>query len=331
MEFSQVTEEQRNAFVLRIAPGGDDLVADALARDEILIGWQDAKGLLDPSLSWPSFREVVASTYYKHELTLRKAGGAAGQLWRFMRSMNPGDLVVVPHPGVFYVAEIAGEAAHGSTIHEYYRRPVRWLNGIQPIQRKVARAALQSRMKIYNSCADASDLVDAILECVDMAAVGASPTFHQDLHSRLISETIAEIRAGRLDSYGFESLIQDVMLSLGATRCPITARSKDYGADLVATFLLAGVFEQRVAIQAKHHYKTDIPLGADVVAEVIRGLEEENANLGMIITAGKLSDEAAAAAQAYFDEKGIKIELVDGEQFASLIVERGLGAYRKVA
>lgn len=326
-----MTEEARNAFVLRIAPGGEDMVSEALARDEILIGWRDAKNLLDSSLSWPDFREIVSSTYYADAPTLRKAGSAAGQLWRFLRDMKPGDLVVVPHPGVFYVAEITGEATHGSQAHNLYRRPVRWLNGKQAIPRKVARAAMQSRMKIYNSCADAGDLVDAILECVGLAATGASPTFHQDLHSRLISETIAEIRAGRLDSYGFESLIQDVMLSLGATQCPITARSKDYGADLVATFLLAGVFELRIAIQAKHYYKTDIPLGPEVVAEVIRGLEEENANLGMIITAGKLSDDAAVAAQAYFDEKGIKIELVDGEQFASLIVERGLGAYRKVA
>lgn len=321
--------DNRSAFVLRIAPGGEDMVRNALASDEILIGWRDAKGLISPELSWPQFRDVVSKAHYPDESNLRRAGGAAGQLWRFLRDMKPGDLVVVPHPGVFYVAEVIGNPAQGSEKHDFYRRSVCWLNNKQPISRRIARAALQSRMKIQGTCADATDLVDAILECVGLAASGVEPTFHRDLHTRLINQTIAEIRGGRLDSYGFESLIKDVMLGLGASQCSIIARSIDYGADLVATFLLAGVFEMRVAIQAKHHYKTEIPLGPEVVAEVIRGIEEENANLGMIITAGKLSDEAIEAAREYFEKSGIKIELVDGEQLATLIVERGLGVYHR--
>lgn len=318
---------KQGAFILRIAPGGDDMVAGALERDEILIGWPDAEGLAGPELSWEAFRQVVSDAYYSDERTLRKAGGAAGQLWRFIRQMKVGDLVVVPHPGVFYVAEVTGGVTKGRSEHDFYWRPVRWLNNKQPIPRKIARAALQSRMKVYNSCADASDLVDAIVECLHLAGEDKQPDFHSDLHSRLVAQTIDEVRSGRMDSYGFEALIQDLMLSMGAGQCPIVARSKDYGADLVASFLLAGVFELRIAIQAKHYYDAKRPMDQGVVGEVIRGIERENANLGLIITAGSISEDAAAAAQAYYDEKGIKIELVDGEQFAALIVERGLGAY----
>jgi predicted Mrr-cat superfamily restriction endonuclease len=319
---------QTNAFVLRIAPGGDDMVQQSLNNNEIVIGWRDAQGLTNPALTWPEFRSIVSDAYYADEKTLRRAGGAAGQLWRFIRDMKPGDLVVVPHPGVFYVAQVSGDATHGNGEHTLYRRPVKWLNDKQPIPRKIARAALQSRMKIQGTCADAGDLYRDIVECLDLPTNAAAPSFHQDLHTRLINETISEIRAGRMDSYGFESLIQDAMLGLGATKCTITPRQVDFGADLVATFLLAGVFELRVAIQAKHHYDVNRPLQASVVAEVIRSIEEEGASLGMIITAGRISDEATAAAQAYFEKAGIKIELVDGEQFAGLIVERGLGVYR---
>lgn len=319
--------DKQGAFILRIAPGGEDMVGAALARDEILIGWPHAKGLTANATEWAPFRQTVSDAYYPNEPNQRKAGGAAGQLWRFIRQMQVGDLVVVPHPGVFYVAQVTSEAQKGSSEHDFYRREVKWLNNKQPIPRKFARAALQSRMKVYNSCADASDLVDAIAECLQLAGEDKQPEFHSDLHSRLVGQTIDEIRGGRMDSYGFEALIRSLMLSMGARQCSIVARSKDFGADLVATFLLAGVFELRIAIQAKHYYDARRPMGAGVVGEVIRGIERENANLGMIITAGSISESASAAAQAYFDEKGIKIELVDGEQFAALIVERGVGAY----
>ena len=42
--------------------------------------------------------------------------------------------------------------------HSAFRRPVRWLTDAQPIPRSHVRAALQSRMKGYRTCVDASDL-----------------------------------------------------------------------------------------------------------------------------------------------------------------------------
>ena len=52
------------AFVLRIAPLGVDGVPEALASDEISIGWPLAKGLLDPTLDYWAFRDVVKSVYH---------------------------------------------------------------------------------------------------------------------------------------------------------------------------------------------------------------------------------------------------------------------------
>ena len=48
----------------------------------------------------------------------------------------------------------------------------------------------------------------------------------------------------------------------------------------------------------------------------------------MVITSGTFSEEAAAEADAYGEKQGIPIELVDGEQFAKLIVEHGLREMR---
>ena len=43
---------------------------------------------------------------------MRKAGLAAGNMWRFIREMNEGDLVVVPHDSNFYVAKVTDRATY---------------------------------------------------------------------------------------------------------------------------------------------------------------------------------------------------------------------------
>jgi hypothetical protein len=153
------------AYVLRIAPSNVDRVPEALTTDQIIIGWANAEGLLDESLSWEQFREIVRGEYYSEETTLRRAGAASGHMWRFIRGMKPQDLIVVPHGPDFYLAEVTGSAWYDVSKKEddsAYRRPVRWLNGKRPISRQLARSALLARMKTQGTCADATDLVDEI-------------------------------------------------------------------------------------------------------------------------------------------------------------------------
>jgi restriction endonuclease Mrr len=138
-----------------------------------------------------------------------------------------------------------------------------------------------------------------------------------------VREVLDELRSGRIESYGFERLIQTVLMGLGALEARIIARSKDKGADIVALFRVAGTFQQIVAVQAKH-WQPEPPVGADVVEQLIRGIEAESANLGMVVTSGSISREAIERAEKYFEEKGIRIELMDGEQFSKLVVEFGI-------
>jgi predicted Mrr-cat superfamily restriction endonuclease len=316
----------QNAFVLRVSPSERDRVPEALASDQIIIGWSQAEGLLSSELSWEEFRDIVRSAYYANEPNLRKAGAAGGHLWRFIRDMNSGSLVVVPYWSDFYVAEVQGPATYDvSKVGDdtAYRRAVKWLNAKNPIPRQLAKSALLSRMKIQGTCANATDLIDDIKECLELAGSNTRPTFHSDLQTRLVREVLAEIRDGRIEDFGFERLIQTVLRSLGAEDVRIIPRAMDKGADVVAVFKVAGTFVQTVAVQAKH-WRPDPPVGPEVVEQLIRGIEAESANLGMVITSGSISEAAAQAADRYFEEKGIRIELVDGEQFAKLIVEHGI-------
>ena len=319
----------KNGFVLRIAPSMEDRVSEALENDHLIIGWAEAEGLLDPQLEWEEFRKIINDVYYADAENLRRAGNAGGHMWRFIRDMKIGDLVVVPHGSEFYVGEVAGPAFYDKNKVDEdsaYRRPVKWLNDKIAIPRAIAKSALVSRMKARGTSADATDLVKEIEGCLT-AKRGA--TFETDLQSRLAKVTLDELRSGRMENFGFERLIETVLRRLGAVDTKIVSRREDKGIDIYATFLVAGAFRQFVGIQAKH-FQPDPPVGADVVRQLTRGIEEgpEKVTLGMVITSGGFSPEAVAEAKRYEEGKGIQIELVDGEQFAGLIVEHGLEVMR---
>jgi hypothetical protein len=50
----------------------------ALQSDQLIIGWADAEGLLEPTLDWEHFREIVSDANYSKEPNLRRAAAAAG-------------------------------------------------------------------------------------------------------------------------------------------------------------------------------------------------------------------------------------------------------------
>ena len=226
----------------------------------------------------------------------------------------------------FYVAEVNGTPTYDESELDNdaaYRRDVNWLNNEPGIPRTFAKAALIARMNTHNTSAYASDLLPQIKEVLKIAQDGTEPTFWGDLQQKLIEDTLREMRTGRMDDYRFEHLVSDVLINLGAIEAPVVARNKDKGADIIATFNVARVISQTVAVQAKH-WELAPPVGKDVVDQLINGINAESANLGMIVTSGTVSEEAQTHAENYFQDTGIKIELVDGELLAKLIIEYGI-------
>jgi len=240
--------------------------------------------------------------------------------------MERGHLVVVPHGPEFYVAEISGDAYHDPSKADNdtaFRRPVQWLNNKKPIPRRLARVALQSRMKIQNTSADATDLIDDIRDTLRNASDGKTPTFEEDLRIHLIDATLHEMRTGRIENYGFERLIKAVLQSLGAKETEIVPRSLDKGADIVATVRAANSFDFRLAVQVKH-YGAEPPVGKEEIDQLVRGMAFENADLGWFATSGTFSEEAAEYVSQLEEDSNLRIVLVDGEFLASMIVENGL-------
>lgn len=77
-------------------------------------------------------------------------------------------------------------------------------------------------------------------------------------------------------------------------------------------------------MQAKH-WQPEPPVACGAVEQLVSGMEAEGADLGMVVTTGSFSPDAVEAAERYSAESGKRIELVDGEQFAKMLVEHGTG------
>lgn len=315
------------AFILRIAPSEIDRFPEALESSELIIGWSDARGLLDPGLDWYQFRQIIHDCYYSDDKDYTKSGRAAGNIWRFIREMGEGDLVVVPYKSDSYFARITGPAYHdGSKIKDdtAHRRPVEWLNGRKPIPRRFALAALQSRMKVRQTCADASDLIDEIQDAIKIGSDASAPSFESDLRRKLIQEAHKEISSGRLDPFAFERLVASVLTSLGGTDVRIVPRNLDKGVDILAVFPLAHTFKFTLGVQAKH-YKLEPPVDPSVIDQLSAGMEAEGVSFGWVVTSGSFSQEAIARKDEIEERQGIRIELIDGEQLATRVIEAGLG------
>lgn len=317
--------QNTKALVLRVSPEGENLLGHCLDQNRIAIGWPEVPALLDETLEWEQFREAIHQKYYSEDGHRRRAGSAGGHLWRFIRSLKPGDYVVVPAPaGEFYVARVTGEPRLGDMPSIGFWRPVEWLNDKQPIPRRMGGASLQSRMKVYGSTATADDLVpevESVLKDANGVRAGNPiPKFEDDLRRDLLEATLKNLRQGRLDSYKFEHVVHQVLQSLGAQESAITPRSKDKGDDIVATLTPLGLFELKLVVQVKHYNQLERPLGPHVVEELDSGMKKHNADLGLIVTVGVIGEDTKEAVRTLVDT-GTRITLVDGSELAELYLD----------
>jgi len=314
--------EDRNAFILRLTPLGQDLTQEALEKDEIFVGWKEVKGLLEEGLSFYDFRERVKAAYGIENNYA--AAAFARFLWGFLKEMKPGDYVVVPSGGQFYVAEVVGDPyydeSHPVAAH---RRPVRWLNDKKPIPRELASADLQRRMKARGTLMDASDLVKHIEKVLEDAKRGETPNLAEELRARMVEAVRQELTQGRMNPDRFEELVKRMAQAMGAVEAKWVPRRSDQGADVIADFQLMGGLPVTVGIQAKF-YQPGKPMGKDAVDQLADALRAGVAEMGLVITTGDVSEEAYRAAEEYLSRENLQIIILDGRELAELIVDKGL-------
>lgn len=317
---------QRSAYVVQLAPKGSDCVPQALANNQITIGWSEAGGLLDGALDWRGFREALRHKYGSLQLSEMQLDRATSQMWRFLRDMKPGDFVLIPYGAEFFVAEVAGAPTYDRQLvaeGRAYQRPVRWLNGKRPLMRGLASSALVSRLRSPGVCAEAYDLVPEIQDCLRVAAGLSPPSLSNEVHARMAGEVHAALLREPLDPDRLGVLMQMLMLGLGACESALTRPSANSGASLTVMFNVPGTAPQRVPVHTRHSQVTPA-VGGAAVDELATILTAEGAQLGLLASCGTISEEARATAAAHAEQRGLRIEFIDGEALARLVVEHGI-------
>jgi predicted Mrr-cat superfamily restriction endonuclease len=322
-----MSETRVGAFVLRISPSGVDRLPEALRESDIIIGWSEAEGLEDPSLNWTQFRQIIHDTYYSEYDNFRSSGRAAGEMWRFIREMEIGSLVVVPSGSSFYVAEVTGEFRREKeklSEDSVHRRKVSWLNQGNPIPRNQAPSDLYSRMKVQGTSAYATDLLPEIRAVLRRQEAGEDVTFESDLHQRLIGETVDRLRKGFLNEREFERIIALTLERMGAHPVRvINARQYDQGADVVATFKIGRISEVVLAVQAKF-YKPDPPVSPEWLDQLHSGMLAEGADLGWLVSTGTFSEDVEKRRDELQEKNGVRIDLIGAEELATMILQNGV-------
>jgi regulatory protein len=179
----------------------------------------------------------------------------------------------------------------------------RTITGITPSPRKAGRFVL---------AVDGEEIATMSIEAIERLQLGTGVV----VDDRLALEV--ERESGILQTY-------DRALNMLATRGRASA-------DLRRVLIRKGEPADRVSVAIERLERAGFVDDASFARQFTRSkavsgglsrrrVQQELSKRGV---AREISDEAIEVAEQYFEDKGIRIELVDGEQFAKLIVEHGI-------
>ena len=270
-------------------------------------------------------------------------------LWRFLKDMKIGHLVLVPGPGEFSVYEIKGVPhriadlslgdvktltdhqitvengdlmANGQHIDLGFYRPVSEVE--KGVSRwKYADNALTARMKICQTNADSSGLRDNLDAALDAYREKKPLTLYGEAIEPTRGKLLEAIRKG-LNSDKFEQLIGWYFERIGATTVsipPKNQRDKEGDADVIASF---DALRFTVYVQAKYHKGTTA--GQRAIEQITSYAEwaaasdsNEDTTANWVISSASIFDEAS--------EKLARLEgvmLINGDEFAQMLLDAGL-------
>jgi restriction system protein len=135
-------------------------------------------------------------------------------------------------------------------------------------------------------------------------------------------EILASLR--QLSPDRFEAFCRQFLSRYGFTRMELTSRGRDGGID-VKGLLRMGLAEMRVAVQCKR-YGEDNKIGRPTVSS-FRGDITGDFEQGIFITTSGFTKEAE---EVSFKPGCVPIILIDGEQLAEIMIEKGIGVQRQM-
>ena len=311
----------------------------------ISIGWSDFSNQECHdrlTKSWASFEQVFEKAGWGHPRNRTN-------LWRFLREMNEGDVVLVPlDGGKFSIYEIADNTVYNNETFDqslwvnwngervsldsdgypaysngdqidmgFYRKvvPVR----LNLSRNDYANQALNSRMKIMTTNANISDLAADVEKAIAQKGPINLKAAFVEKSAKILCRQMQEL----MNPDKIEELVRWYMVSLGANvNVPAknSATTEEGDADVIATF--DKLNNHTILIQVKAHQghtdKWAVEQISSYAHTIKRNLEDKTSQLWVVSTCDDYTEETKKLAK----EKGVL--LVNGLDFAEMLIDNGL-------
>ena len=325
-------DDAQSVFILRMNIGGrHDKVGYGLEANRIVIGYARTPGLIeiaDNANDHYPLRDAISEAY---EWDNKVAGRKAGELWRFFRGMKPDDLVLVPHGKDIYLARVAGPPGFDESMGAAaYYREVEWLNGGVAYPRGGLDSIVQHNVGsgTRNTCREVKAILPQVRE-MEERRVDTDKTFQENLRERLEENAKDVLEHRNMNPKGFEYFLCELFMRRFGAIGNVRGGRGDKGADIVLDIPPPyDLLTPRVVVQAKY-YVDGRKVGRTAVDDIVRGMDAEGADLGLVVTTGEFSDDAEEACEQV-NADGQRVELVDGELLATMIVESGIALTKRL-
>lgn len=271
-------------------------------------------------------------------------------LWRFVAEMRKGDLIVVPSWGTFSVYELTEDMAepvaaiklsdikdwHGNNIEKnedglLYRKTgehidLGFVRKVKLIKKDIPRyeyadAALTSRMKIRSTNADMSDLKGSIEKALEGFTKGQPLSIYSQIITKTQQSILDTIR-GELTPGKFEILVEWYFKRIGASDVYIPSKNesgKEGDADVIAVF---EPLKTIIYSQVKFHTGET----SSWAIEQITNYKDQKDSMddGYSKICWVISSADNFSKQSYDFAKEAKVQLIDGKQFTTMLLEAGI-------
>ncbi len=296
-------------WVVRLGEGGK-YVEEARIGNYVAIGWRelgDLTWLIDKNKTQEDLKESYREKY-KEDSEAQVAIGH-GQVWNFVRVMDIGDVVLVPHSRRVLIGKITGnytyKANWGDRCDYSHRRTVEWIKEIEKHDlSQNLKGSLGAWQTVFN--------LDKYTQEINYLTTGVKEV--KEKREATGDELVNAVKEKlfNLSPKEFEEFITH-LLSLIGFEAATTRYVADKGVDVIGTLNSDGLANLILRIQVK---RVKGNIGASEVRD-IRGTLAQGEH-GAIVTLSGFTSQAQEEANS---PNKIPIALIDGDSLVDLILK----------
>lgn len=279
------------------------------------------------AIGWHELGDLSAATNREQLLQMVKQASpadkpmqqamAAGQVYRFVNEMRPGDYVLTPIRATrtVLIGKVEGGYEFNPNLfqreHPHVRK-VSWLGEKSRDDFSVpARNTLGGLATIFRADAHVAEIEGLLREepSTPEAGLELQPPFFDEVKAKA-DELIRDLFA-KLDGYEFQNLVAALLRAMGYV-AKVGPRGKDAGVDVIAHADPFGFSEPRIKVQVKHRAGQ----ASRGELQALSGALHQG-EYGLFVSTGGFTKDA----ETWASQSGKPITLKDGEAFVEMLLE----------